>query len=138
MDNFRRTEGQFVFDLSRQTRIVQAKRNGEYYTNQAGEELCKYIEKDETPLNFEFKTFKNIYENKGSKEALNYVKNSDLNAIPGFGRNAFKDSDNVLEDFMEPINRVRQYLKINGRDDRSTASIGGLLLGFEKQDKTFY
>ena len=70
---------------------------------------------------------------------MNYVKNSDLNAIPGFGRNAFKDSDNVLEDFMEPINRVsRQYLKINGRDDRSTASIGGLLLGFEKQDKTFY
>ena len=135
--SFEEQKGQFVFDLSRQTRIIQAKRNGEYYTNQANR-VGKYIEKDETPLNFEFKTFKNIYENKGSKEALNYVKNSDLNAIPGFGRNAFKDSDNVLEDFMEPINRVRQYLKINGRDDRSTASIGGLLLGFEKQDKTFY
>ena len=45
---FEEQKRQFVFDLSRQTRIIQAKRNGEYYTNQANR-VGKYIEKDETP-----------------------------------------------------------------------------------------
>ena len=134
---FEEQKGQFVFDLSRQTRIIQAKRNGEYYTNQANK-VGKYIEKNETPENFDFKTFRNIYENKSSKEALEYIKRSDLNSIPGYGRNAFKDSDNILEDFMEPINRTRQYLKINGKGDRATSSMLSLFLGFEKQNKTFY
>lgn len=134
---FEKAQGEYIFDLSKQTRIIQSKRAGTYYTTQANRE-GRYVEASTAPENFKFEDFKNIYENKGSREALNYIKRSDLNMIPNFSRNGYKDNDNVLDDFMEPINRVRNYLKINKGDKRDKAEIASLLLGVEKQSNSFY
>lgn len=130
---FEKQKGQYVFDLSRETRIMQAKRAGEYYTTRANR-AGKYVEEKDAPVNFDIYDFKNIYENKSPEEAFKYLYNSDLNIT----KNGFKDSDNILDEIKEPFERVRNYLKTQPKNKQSNYEIASLLFGIEKHSKSFY
>lgn len=134
---FEEQKGEYLFDLSKQTRIIQAKRNKSYYTTQANRE-GRYVEEEDAPINFNFDDFKNIYENKGSKEAFNYMKKSDINFIPKFGRNGYKDSDNFYDNIREPYDRIKNYLLTTKKKDRNFLEMAGMTLGITKQTKGFY
>lgn len=136
--DFIQLAGDFKLDFSKGTKILQAKKDGGYYTtgaNRAG----KYIERENTPMPFKFDHFKNLYENREHGEALRYLKKSDLNFLPGFGNTAFKENDNFLEGNLEAIDNLKTYLKVNKlTGDKSTyLEMAALLTGAEKQTKQF-
>lgn len=131
--------GEYIFDFTKQTRIIQSKKAKTYYTTKANKE-GRYIEKKDEPLNFNFKQFKLKIDNNDYKGALSYLKNSDINFLPYFSKNGFKDNDNILESSLENIDRVKKYLKIN-KDKigkKKYIEMSSLLLGFEQHNKSFY
>lgn len=130
-------KGEYLFDLSKQTRIIQAKRNNSYYTIQANR-AGRYVEEENAPTNFNFDDFKNIHKSLGAKEALDYIKKSDINFIPMLGRNGYKDSDNFYDNVKEPVERVMNYLKSTDKKDRNVLEMAGLALGINKQNQSFY
>ena len=134
---FEEQKGEYLFDLSKQTRIIQSKRNNSYYTTKANRE-GRYVEEENAPTNFDFDDFKDIFQNKGSKEALDYMKKSDINFIPMLGRNGYKDSDNFYDNVKEPYERVKNYLATTDKKDRNVLEMAALTLGIEKQSQSFY
>lgn len=136
-DTFQEQSGQYVLDLSKQTRIIQAKRSGEYYTTKANS-VGRYVEKETAPYSFEFEDFKTVYETQGFKEAYKYAYDSDLNSIPILGRNGYNDSDNTWENIKEPFQRVKQYIETTDKSKQEKLSMASLFLGIQKQHTNFY
>lgn len=134
---FEEQKGQYIFDLSKQTRIIQSKRNSNYYTTQANRE-GRYIEESSSPENFDINNFKDILSNRGAKEALAYANKTDINFFPMLGRNGYKDSDNFFDNVREPYDRVKQYLETTPKKDRNYLELSGMFLGYIKQTDNFY
>lgn len=131
--------GEYVFDFTKQSRIIQSKKAKTYYTTKANIE-GRYIEKSTEPLNFTFNQFKRKIDKEDYKGAYEYLKNSDINFLPYFSKNGFKDSDNIFEDMTENINKVRDYLNINKNKigKNNYLEMSSLLFGFEQHNKSFY
>lgn len=135
---FMQLEGSFKLDFSKGSKILQAKKEGSYYSTGANR-TGKYIERENAPLPFHFDHFKNLYETGDSKGAVNYLKKSDLNFMPGFGNTAFKEGDNFIEGHMQTVNNLKDYLgaaKKSG-DKKSYIEMASIVTGLEKQTKQF-
>ena len=132
-------EGSFKLDYSPTTKVLQAKKDKKYYTTRA-DKAGKYVERDEVAMPFNFDYFKNIYGADGGKKAFKYLKESDLNFVPYFSKNGFKANDNFIEENMEKINNIKNYIKANKNslDKKNYIEIAALLTGAEKQTKQFY
>lgn len=136
--NFSVLEGSYHLDYSKGTKVLQAKKDGDYFTTSA-KRKGQYIERDNVAMPFHSEDFKNIYRVKGTKEAVQYLKQSDINFIPGFGKTAFNKNSNFIEENLETIKNLKAYLNINktNGDKNNPAELLALLTGFEKQTKQF-
>lgn len=139
---FTEVKGDYMIDYNSKTKMLQAQKAGLYYSNKANKAGI-YKDGDTMARTFNTDEFKSTLKNGGVSEAIKYVKNSDVNFIPGTTKgNPFNESENFIDGLFEGSKNAKTYLKSTNDGGplkgEQVPILMDLITGKKKQHKVFY